>query len=342
MRRKLLACSLLSVTAVLLLIAGLLTWWNTNFLGDQRFCGKAFSSSEIDEALEGAGRLEQRLSYERKSYIFHCQVEQSSKFIDSPDSGVEVATRFMAADDPFLTRVWQNRGRMAFALSGLPGGATEQQAWILVPSSCWKKIPAKPDFVPFVTARVQGQTARPEALFRLARRGVQRIMKNVGCSSADLRREKISDLTSEDVHSTKIDNVCRKPGFTLPDSALFPGSAEPGRERVTHPRSSTVWSCDLYLQSEKQPSLTFFSSSDENIVAAMKRQGISPAWDHGEVVRCEQGDFYVSLFAHDPYSKLYDREHRKKARDVVGTTKKILSSLARAEARAQSWTGCSF
>ncbi|MFI8852098.1 hypothetical protein [Streptomyces sp. 891-h] len=347
MKRKILWFSSTAVFLCILMVVFLLSWWNTDLLGRERFCDGMFSSSEVDAALQGSGRLKQGKGYEEGSYFLRCELKRTSKFLGSPQPRVEVSIEFADGDDPFQSPVWQNRERMSFTKSGLAGGATKKRAWVLLPSECWGKIPARKDSIPFVTTELSeggnqpessDVSTSPDALMRLTYRAAQRILKNVQCSTHGVRQKTSSGslhLASAHMQRSHSKKLCGKPGLSLPTRALPTARTKVGAERRTS-EDATVWSCDLYLQSQKRPSLTFSVSANQDVVEAVKKQKVSAEWDNGKVAGCKQGDLYIGLFAHDSYIEEFERG----GKDYNEIIDDLLSSFVQVQERDSHWDEC--
>ncbi|MEU7315303.1 hypothetical protein [Streptomyces sp. NPDC007083] len=324
-------------------VAGLLTWWNTDIFGRDRYCGDTLSSSQVNDVLNGSGRLRQLSSREKPFRSFECSVKRTSKFIDSPQSSVEISTEFMSGISPFQSHVWQNGERASYTREGLAGGATPHQAWLLVPSSCWKRILTETDFVPFFTATVIDGKARPDALMRLTYRAAQRALENEGCEAGGVLGKKESKsiaLTETERGRTDVKNACETSDFVLPSDA-FPGRSRPGLERVTKPVASTAWTCDLYLEGEAGPSLSLSVSSHQDVVSAAGKQKGSATWRNAKLVRCDQGDMYLGLWSHGSYLDLHIDEYKRSGKEFSKVFDEILTSLAKSKMKSRHWSGCS-
>ncbi|MFE9334550.1 hypothetical protein [Streptomyces sp. NPDC006925] len=324
-------------------MASLLTWWNTDIFGRDRYCGDALSSSQVDAVLAGSGRLRQQSSKQKPFSAFQCKLKRTSKFIDYPQPSVEISTEFMSGTNPFQSHVWQDRERVSYIHEGLAGGASSHRAWLLVPSTCWKKIPAEADFVPFFTATVIDGKARPDALMRLTYRAAQRALEDEGCEAGEALAERASksvDLTEAERGRTDVKNACGTPDFILPSDAL-PGRTKPGSERVTKPVASTAWTCDLYLEGEVGPSLSLSVSSHQDVIAAAAKQEGFATWRSAKLVRCDQGDIYLGLWPHDSYLDLHIDEHKRSGKEFSRVFDEILASLAKSKMKSRHWSGCS-
>lgn len=346
--------ALAALLSCMVVLAGLLTWWNTDLLGKDDFCDGMFSSSEVSAALEGTGRLaEEEYQQAGRSHWLRCEMKRTSRFVDSSKPHVSVATEFLKGDEVFQSPVWQKRERMAFTEHGLAGGATRKRAWVLVPKECWGGIPLRPGSVPYLTAEVSDGrnppqasdvTSSPEALLQLADRAAQRVIDDAGCARKSSGRYRLPDataLTSADHHRSDRENICGKRGFTLPPDAFPTADVTLGRERTTS-ASGTVWACDLHLQGKGGPSLTLMTTSHRDTVAAAKRQATAESLNNGKVVRCEQGEIYVGLWLHNGYLDLLLDEDDGHGRRPLAFLGDVLTSLAKSQAAKNEWNGCHF
>ncbi|WP_158933629.1 hypothetical protein [Streptomyces sp. NRRL S-1868] len=354
MKRRAVIFTLLPLGVCLAVVAGLLTWWNTDLWGRDHFCGSLLDSSEVGAVLEGPGRLKEE-GFQERDDALRCEVARYSGPLGGGDrSRAVVSTEFLEGDKPFRSAVWQRRKSMSFTRDALAGGATTQRAWVLLPSACWKHFPTRSGTVPFVTAELRDGDAPPRAsgvsaprrsLAQLARRGAQRVMKTAGCSSAAVREKASAQerpLTPAKTERSTAGEVCRMPGFDIPDSALYPGKAELGSERSTSPRG-TAWTCDLHLEGKGKPALTLSASTHRDVVDAVKEQSNRRSSDEEKVVSCSQGELYVGMWvsSSNPYSGLLVERHGRDGKSVAKTFDEVLSSLATSYAEARGWSACS-
>lgn len=341
MKRRALTYSLISATACLLLVAGLMTWWNTNFLGPDTFCDGALARSDVEAALEGKGRVTESASPDPSSYALRCEVARSSRFIDSPQPEFKVSFHSMRGETPFQSRVWQSRGGMSLAREGLPAGATDRRAWLLLPSSCWKKIPARSSAIPFVTTELKEGSARPQALLRITQLAAQRVMERAGCPETPASSEAAVDAAPapEKKKETDPQQVCDTPGFTFPASLLFSGRTQLDTERTTSAKDR-AWLCELHLRGKNSPRITFSVSDNKNVVAAVKKQGPARTLGETTILRCSEGELYAGLWPNDPYMDVVLDDPSTSESSSMDALRDLVTTLATSQAEARGWQGC--
>ncbi|WP_301126332.1 hypothetical protein [Streptomyces cacaoi] len=341
MKRRALTYSLISTTACLLLVAGLMTWWNTNFLGPDTFCDGALARSDVEAALEGKGRVTESGSPDPSSYALRCEVARSSRFIDSPQPEFKVSFDPLSGAAVFQSRVWQSRGGMSLAREGLPAGATDRRAWLLLPSSCWKKIPARSAAIPFVTTELKEGSARPQALLRITQLAAQRVMERAGCPETPASSEAAVDAAPapEKKKETDPQRVCGIPGFTLPKEVLLPGSVELGTERTTSAKGKARL-CELHLRGKNHPGITLSISDNKDVVAAVQKEDPAITLGETEILTCSDGELYVGLWANDSYKDAFLDNAAKGRSPRSDVFDDLVTTLATSQAEARGWQGC--
>ncbi|MFI1188867.1 hypothetical protein [Streptomyces californicus] len=302
--------TVLLVPAVLVVIAVLVSLharWNTNVRGADSFCDGLLTSKEVQAALSGPGRVsEVSSSSAGEGTLFSCTVERTSRFTGTADARMTVRTNDTTGAFPYTTNVW----KYPAARSYFTGGAvSDHLGYAILPEKCWGKavdirgsrvvLPGL-DGTMFIEARVEEGQADREGVARILSRSARDIAAAAGCSNGE--KGAFDGLSSPAAwRASDPGAICGLDGLTLPESTLFKGVVEVGREQVND--ASTHWACDLDLKGTSGSRLSFAATTDPDIIAAAKRErrfwealpekqgyaGISEA-----VLHCEKGDVHFS------------------------------------------------
>lgn len=309
--------------------AALFTWWNTNAFGAEEFCDGMFASNDVRAALNSSGRVAEVSSQTVPEFSeFRCTVKRTSRFIGADDSEVTIRTATEPGAFPFTTAVWKNPSTMSYFKDGASGAVSDTRGWILLPKACWdrvgniqgsRRIPPNPKKVAAVEATVRQGVVDRRGLARLLAHAAQKVAESAGCSTAGLKAP--SDLSIlRKPRTTDARNACGIQGFSLPNSSLVKGLAEPGREQLTGETPHT-WACDMYLDGASKSQISFSISSDVNVIDGALRDSESfreVAGNKGlvgideAVLHCKDGDVYFSVRWNAAYNNvLLDLAKRK-------------------------------
>ncbi|MER7468981.1 hypothetical protein [Streptomyces sp. NPDC097981] len=293
----------LAAALVLLGGAGLLAWWNTDILGQDRFCGDALNSSEVSSVLGGPGRLAQSDLYEESDpyYSFSCKVQRTSKFLGGDQPLLEAELSFDKADFGLgSSRLWKNASASSYFVGGATGAVSQTQAWVLLPTGCAKEVrPASQHAdVPVLKMNLTRGRSSPAALARAAVSTAQHVAEGLGC--ADTTALKMPSRLQGPVDDTAPADACGMKGFRLPEAALFKGKAEPGTARVTG-HGSLTRVCEVMLQGPGGPRITLTVSNDPAMTKGVRRDETATQGSGRTVTACSPGDLYVAVSFNDAY-----------------------------------------
>lgn len=324
--------------------AGLFSWWNTDMLGQDDFCGGAVSSAEMGAVLGGTGRLTQELDYESDDpYGFHCTVRRTSKFVGAEQPTADIELIAETADFPFQSRTWKNPSEMSYLTDAATGAVSETKGWVLLPQNCWDPLTTTKtrNKVPVVKVSTDKAAPRP-AMARLALRVAQHVMKAAGCSQQNFPEGPLSLQGPEGSglpRQSDPQKVCDLDSFSLPDSALVNASVRLGTERTT--AGARTWACDLYLKGQElpkqglqdaaTPQITFAVSQDPNVVTGVLRSQEAKdlrRMHGGSILRCRKGgDLYVGMNINDAYGSSLEEQGEPTSERTRG---ELLTSFAKA------------
>lgn len=293
----------LAAALVLLGGAGLLAWWNTDILGQDRFCGDALNSSDVSAVLGGPGRLAQSGLYEESDpyYSFSCKVQRTSKFAGGDQPLLEAELSFDKADFGLGgSRLWKNASASSYFVGGATGAVSQTQAWVLLPTGCAKDVrPAsQPADVPVLKMNLTRGRSNPAALARAAVSTAQHVAQGLGC--ADTNALKMPARLQGPVDDTDPADACGVKGFRLPEAALFKGKAEPGTARATGHGSQTRV-CEVMLQGPGDPRISLAVSDDPTVAKGVRRDETATQASGRTVTACSSGDLYVAVSFNDAY-----------------------------------------
>ncbi|WP_240139423.1 hypothetical protein [Streptomyces sp. MUM 178J] len=305
---------LLTVTGTLALsIIASLVWWNTNIFGKDTLCQGRVKTPDLAAALDTKGRISSDSTQGGPGYAsFRCTVERTSKFIGAPSIEAEIKTSTNEADAQFQTHVWKNPSSMSFFSRGATGAVSEKRGWVMLPSSCQKKVGLislgsttlpRENEVNFVEAVVRTGHAAREELAQLLVNVARKVADSAGCLTEELDAE----FTLQDPQaSIKTDqaNACGITGFSLPKTALVPEKATLGQETVSGSVNHS-WACDMHFGGNSDSQATFSMSTDPNVISGVK-QGLT---DFQELpgkagysdqnsrllLKCEAGEVYFGM-----------------------------------------------
>ncbi|MEU6758530.1 hypothetical protein [Streptomyces sp. NPDC046685] len=289
--------------------AGLLTWWNTDVLGPDRFCAGALPSSEVDAALGGPGRLVQKGFYDESDpyYSFSCKVQRTNKFLSDDQPRLEAELSFDGADFALVGYpLWKDASALSYFVGGATGAASETQAWVLLPTDCPRatRPNSKPAHVPVLKVNlVQGRTT-PEALARVAMTSARHVADGLGCTDTGALKDPVRlQGPASAPQRTDPAHACGISGFRLPEVALVKGKADPGTERVTG-KDARTRVCALYLQGPGAPLVTLAISDDPVLTQGVRRDRTATQERSRTVVPCTTGDLYIGMDYNDGYGDL--------------------------------------
>lgn len=311
-------------------------WQNTNVLGATSFCDGRVRSGDAQDVLDSPGRLsDSRVQTIPGKPEFTCVIERRSLFSTDAAPRIALKTASELGPFPYTTHVWKNPGARSYFKGEVTGGVTPTGGYVVLPKSCWAKVgdiqgsrllPPDDNGVAAVEATVTAGRVAPEALARLLARTAASVAADAGCSVAALK-EPPELAAPEGARTTDSGKVCGLPDFALPDSAVLPGAAEPGQERVSR-GTQDVWACDLALVGKAGASVSFTATSDPAMVeAALKGNddfrtlpdGQGVALPNQAIVQCADGDvFFTALWSKEYYGAL--RDHHPSVTDVYRET----------------------
>ncbi|MBP0932432.1 hypothetical protein J0X20_02050 [Streptomyces sp. KCTC 0041BP] len=293
----------LAAALVLLGGAGLLAWWNTDILGQDRFCGDALPSSDVSAVLGGPGRLAQSGLYEESDpyYSFSCRVQRTSKFVGGDQPLLEAELSFDKADFGLgASRLWKNASASSYFIGGATGAVSQTQAWVLLPTGCAKEVrPASQQAeIPVLKMNLTRGRSNPAALARAALATAQHVAAGLGCT--DTNALKMPARLQGPVDDTNPAVLCGMKGFQLPEAALVKGKAEPGTAHVTG-RGPRTRVCDIVLQGPGEPRISLAVSDDPAVTKAVRRDETATQGSGRTVTACASGDLYVGVSFNDAY-----------------------------------------
>ncbi|WP_406179458.1 hypothetical protein [Streptomyces sp. NBC_01006] len=282
---------------------GLFTWWNTDVLGQDRFCGDALDSSEASTVLSGFGRLTQSGYYEESEpyYSFSCKVQRTSKFLGGDQPRLEAELSFDEADFGLGgSRLWKNASASSYFVGGTTGAASETQAWVLLPTGCAKEIRpgSRHADVPVLKMSLTRGRSNPTALAKAAMAAAQHVADGLGCTGTSALKmpARLQGPTGE----TDTATPCGVKGFRIPEAALFKGKAEAGTALVTG-RGSRTRVCEMMLQGPGEPRITLAVSDDPAVTQGVRRDETATQGSGRTVTACASGDLYVGVSFNDAY-----------------------------------------
>ncbi|MFE3790241.1 hypothetical protein [Streptomyces goshikiensis] len=292
--------------------AGLLIWWNTDVMGQDRFCNGALASSELSPVLDGPGRLTGKSVHEGSDpYGFSCSVQRTSKFLGAGQPEMKAELSFEAADFAIGSRLWKDPSASSYFVGGATGAASETQAWVLLPTGCADKTPpgVQRANVPAVKVNLTHGRAAREDLARAAMSAARHVTEGLGCADSSASKAPVrlqGPSGSGEPQPTDPANACGMTGFRLPDASLLKGKAEPGTERVTGSDSRTRV-CELTLKgpgAPRAPRITLAVSEDPSLTQGVRRDESATPQNTRTVSACAAGDLYVSMSYDDTYRDL--------------------------------------
>ncbi|MFG2880242.1 hypothetical protein ACGFYU_35385 [Streptomyces sp. NPDC048337] len=289
--------------------AGLLIWWNTDIMGQNRFCNGALASSELSPVLDGPGRLTRKSIYEGSDpYGFSCTVQRTSKLLGADQPELKAELSFDRADFALGSRLWKDPSASSYFVGGATGAASETQAWVLLPTSCSGKaapVVQRANVPALKVDLIRGRAAR-EDLAQAAMSAARHVAEGLGCMDSSALKAPVGLQGPSDSggpQPTDPANACGMAGFRLPEAALFEGKAEPGTERVTGNDSKTRV-CELTLKGPGAPHITLAVSEDPLLTQGVRRDETATPQNTRTVSTCTAGDLYVAMGYDDTYRDL--------------------------------------
>ncbi|AXE22157.1 hypothetical protein C0216_00715 [Streptomyces globosus] len=312
------AAAVLAAAVALAGCAGLLTWWNTDALGPDRFCAGALASSEAASALPGPGRMVQQSLQDGSDpyYSFSCKVQRTNKFLNHEQPRLEAELSFDKADFAWTgSALWKDAASFSYFVGGATGAASETQAWVLLPVGCpgAARPNSKESQVPVLKVNLAEGRSTPAALARVAMSGARHVADGLGCTDAGVLKDPARTQGPAGApQPTDPANACGIPGFRLPEAALVKGKAEQGTEHTTGKQSRTRV-CSLDLKGSGAPRIDF-AVSDDPVLTQGVRQDKAATRERGRTVTtCKDGDLYLGMSLNDAYSDLLLDEGMDKA-----------------------------
>ncbi|MFF4366346.1 hypothetical protein [Streptomyces sp. NPDC001594] len=289
--------------------AGLLIWWNTDVMGQDRFCDDALTSSELSPVLDGPGRLTRKNGHEESDpYGFSCTVRRTSKFLGAAEPEMKAELSFEPADFALGSRLWRDPSASSYFVGGPTGAVSETQAWVLLPAGCEAKTPpgVQRANVPVLEMNLTHGRAAREDLAQAAVSAARHVAKGLGCAGSGALKAPVrlqGPSGAGEPRPTDPANACGMAGFRLPEAALLRGRAEPGTERVTGSDSRTRV-CELTLKGPGAPRLTLAVSEDPLLTQGVRRDETATPQNNRTVTACAAGDLYVAMSYDDTYRDL--------------------------------------
>ncbi|MFF2192623.1 hypothetical protein [Streptomyces sp. NPDC058157] len=289
--------------------AGLLIWWNTDVMGQGRFCDDALASSELSLVLDGPGRLTGKSVHEESDpYGFSCTVQRTSRFLGAAEPEMKAELAFEQADFAFGSLLWKDPSASSYFVGGATGAASGTQAWVLLPPGCDGRTPpgVQRAKVPALEVNLTHGRAAPDDLARAAMSAARHVAEGLGCADSSVLKAPLrlqGPSGSGEPRPTDPANACGVSGFSLPDAALLGGRAEPGTERVTGSDSRTRV-CELTLKGPGGPRITLAVSEDPRLTQGVRRDETATPQNARTVTACAAGDLYVAMSYDDTYRDL--------------------------------------
>ncbi|NJQ03602.1 hypothetical protein [Streptomyces zingiberis] len=302
-----------ALAAVLAVLAGSFTYFNTNAFAGDRLCHGWISADEAREVLGGSPG---RVSADEDS-PWWCTVERTGWFPGSGDARLTVRAELKSADHPFGRDAWEMTGATHLAAGGAPGAYDATGGWTLLPASCAKEIePAKAagSATPVLSATVNSpsdpsDTADPAATARLLASAARSIAEGSRCGTGEGKESAGGPeplYAPSAVARTNTAAACGLPGFRL--GRVTGPRGEQLRQQTSGELTSpdADWFCDLSFRAAgprgKDVTLARFAVvRDARLVAALGNRGFTSA-------RCAGRE---TVFAFDDVSSLLEPEDRE-------------------------------
>ncbi|MFE7358464.1 hypothetical protein ACFU8Q_36540 [Streptomyces sp. NPDC057543] len=293
-----------AVGAVLVLVvAGLHVYRNTNVLTADRLCGGLVSAAKADAVLPGSGRLDAKgdgLADRLKDTV--CEVEKSSVVLGSGKGTLTVRVREEDGDAPLADEAWPELSEESFFSGKVTGGVDTYEGWVLLPEKCWT---TKPVIVKFGSSqRISDSTGFAALVTDTARA----VAARAACGDLPEEPGTLLPPRSEAARPVSEGRVCGLDGFSV--RGQVPADTEVLEAGRTTP--ADLWSCTLFLDDDSRGPvradgfMTYTASRDPLLIAAVKK---SPGTSKGEatdgreadvvdpqriVLPCAQGDLYLA------------------------------------------------
>ncbi|NJQ01160.1 hypothetical protein [Streptomyces zingiberis] len=276
------------IAAVLAVLAGSFTYFNTNAFAEDRLCHGWFSADEARQVLGGPfGRLTAH-----ESSPWSCTVERTGWFTGAGDDRLTVTAWLEAEDFPFHRSSWEFTGDRHLSAEGGPGAYSTRGGWTLLPSSCASAIdPRRSDGkpTPKLWVSVPGKAA-PSDTAHLLDSAARAIADGSRCGTVDADAGSVDGQAGggtrlhepSAVARTDFSEVCGIPGFELGRPA------GPRGEEIQEQTSGVLnspeadWVCDLSFTSLKdgesgEPLTRLAVVRNPRLVAALENRGFESA-----------------------------------------------------------------
>ncbi|WP_369376928.1 hypothetical protein [Streptomyces sp. cg36] len=281
------------VALVALVLGGLHIGFNTNVFGADRLCGGWLKSSDVEDVLDGSGRL----SASGTDTV--CTVKRSGLLVGG-ESTVTVRVAAEPAKYPFAMGEWAASSTLRLFTGPVAGGADGRGGWAVLPSGCRvpQGVPSDgTDAKVAVVASVSGGAADEGALARLLTAAAESTAADAGCQTKGSRAELARPRTS----SAGFAQVCDLPGFTIPAVTGQGGRAT--RAGFTG-ELGKAWICDLAFADDQHGPYARFAAVRDPLLS----QGLPAAG--ATRLDCPGGPVFVTV---DDNAYPWDPAERKAA-----------------------------
>ncbi|MGX4691482.1 hypothetical protein [Streptomyces sp. JNUCC 63] len=294
---------------MVLVVAGLHVYRNTNVLTADRLCGGLVSAAKADAVLPGSGRLDAEgdgVADDLGDTV--CKVERSSVLPGSGKGMLSVRVWEVDGDLPF-DGVWPDPSEATFFSGPVTGAVYQSEGWVLLPERCWT---TKPVFV-----RVSpGESASGTRGFASLITDVARAMAaQAACGDLPEEPGTLVPPRADAARPVSEGRVCGLDGLSV--GGQVPAGAEVLESGQKAP--ADLWSCTLFLDDDsrdvvrKDGFMTYTASRDPLLVAAVKK---APGTSKGEapdgraadvigstgiVLPCAQGPLYLATVPKGQY-----------------------------------------
>ncbi|MBV7670606.1 hypothetical protein STHAL_14165 [Streptomyces halstedii] len=315
-----------AVGAVLVLVvAGLHVYRNTNVLTADRFCGELVSAAKADAVLPGFGRLDAEgdgLAEGMKGTV--CEIEKSSVMLGSGGGTLTVRIGEEDGDAPLTDPAWPYLADESFFSGEVTGGVDAYEGWVLLPEKCWT---TKPVIVKFASSqRISDSNGFAALVTDTARTAAAR----AECGAVPGEPGKLLPPRSDVARPVSEGRVCGLEGLLV--GGQVPAGTQVLEAGQTAP--ADLWSCTLYLDDDSSGFvrddgfMRYTATRDPLLVAAVRKspgtsEGEAPDGRKAEVVGaraivlpCAQGALYLAVEARQQYLETRKRHPDLPQRDA--------------------------
>ncbi|MFB8037351.1 hypothetical protein ACFC5Z_31345 [Streptomyces sp. NPDC056004] len=288
---------------MVLVVAGLHVYRNTNVLTEDRLCGGLVSTAKANAVLPGSGRLDAQgdgVADDLGDTV--CKVERSSVVLGSGKGMLSVRVWEEDGDFPFEDGAWPDPSEATFFSGPVTGAVYQSVGWVLLPERCWT---TKPVFV-----RVSpGESASGARAFATLITDVAHVVAaGAACGDLPAGPGKLLPPRSEAARPVSEGRVCGLGGFSVRDKVPVGTKVLEAGQRAP----AGLWSCTLSLDDDSRDVvradgfMTFTASRDPLLIAAVKKspgtsKGKAPDGREAEVVdpqkivlSCARGELYLA------------------------------------------------